>query len=301
MATTPTNTNDEWTVGRLLDWTKQHFNAKRVDDARLCAEILLAEALSCRRIDLYARYGEQPTADQRTKFRGYVKEAAEHRPIAYLVGHKEFYSLDFEVTPDVLIPRPETELLVERALAWCKTHPADRYDLLDVGTGSGCIAITIAKRLPTANVVAGDISAAALAVAQRNAEKHGVADRVRFVEADMLDLPDGVAPPRGFDLVISNPPYVAEHERESLPANVRDYEPHVALFSGENGTDSYERIAAGVRGVLRPGGSLILEVGHTQADAVEQLMTNEPATLALDGRFKDLGGIDRTLAFTLPT
>lgn len=301
MATTPTNTNDEWTVGRLLDWTKQHFNDKRVDDPRLCAEILLAEALGCRRIDLYARYGEQPTADQRAKFRGFVKEAADHRPIAYLVGHKEFYSLDFEVTPDVLIPRPETELIVERALAWCKSHPAERYDILDVGTGSGCIAITIAKRLPAAHFVATDISAAALQVAERNAQLHGVAERVRFVEADMLDLPAGAAPPRGFDLVLSNPPYVAEHEREALPPNVRDYEPHVALFSGENGTTSYERLAAAVRAVLRPGGAIILEVGHTQADAVETLMTSEPAGLVVEGRFKDLGGIDRALAFTLPT
>ncbi len=301
MATTPSNANQPWTVGRLLDWTKQHFNDKHVDEPRLCAEILLAESLGCRRIDLYARYGEEPTAEQRAKFRGFVKEAAEHRPIAYLVGHKEFYSLDFEVTPDVLIPRPETEMIVERALAWCKTHPAEHYDILDLGTGSGCIAITIAKRLPAAYLVGTDISAAVIEVAQRNADKHGVTDRVRFVEADMLDLPDGAAPPRGFDLVLSNPPYVAEHERESLPANVRDYEPHVALFSGESGTDSYQRIAAGIRNVLRPGGSLIVEIGHTQADAVEAIMTSDPAALALDGRFKDLGGIDRTLAFTLPT
>ena len=178
-----------WTIGRLLTWTKEHFEACGVGEPRLSAEILLAEAIGCRRIDLYARFDQEPTADQRAAFRGAVQAAAEHQPIAYLVGHKEFYSLDFKVTPDVLIPRPETELAVERALAWCGDDQRERYEVLDIGTGSGCIAITIAKRQPAAHVLAVDISEPALAVARENAARHGVAERVRCVRADMLDLP----------------------------------------------------------------------------------------------------------------
>ncbi len=299
MANPPTRANGSWTIGRLLAWTREHFEAHQVDEPRLAAELLLAEALGCRRIELYARIDHEPTAEQRAAFREHVRAAAEHHPIAYLIGRKEFYSLDFKVTPDVLIPRPETELLVERTLAWCRENPQDRYDLLDVGTGSGCIAVTLAKREQAAHVVATDRSAAALAVARENAARHGVADRVRCVTADLLDLPSDCLPPNGFDVIVSNPPYIGERERASLPRNVVDYEPAEALFSGEDGLDALRGLAGqGCRG-LRPGGLMLVEVGHTQAAAVAALFADagwEPA-----GRFKDLQGIERALAFRRPT
>jgi release factor glutamine methyltransferase len=215
-----------------------------------------------------------------------------------VIGRKEFYSLGFKVTPDVLIPRPETELLVDRALSWCEEHPQDRTDLLDVGTGSGCIAVTIAKRLPSVHVIASDVSEAALAVAAENAERHGVSDRVRCLRADLLDLPADAMPEAGFDLILANPPYIAEHERDTLPRNVREHEPAVALFSGPDGLAAFRRIAADVRRHLRPGGTLILEVGHSQAAEVEKLVV-EAAGLAPLGRHRDLGGIERAVQFTL--
>ncbi|MBN2563668.1 MAG: peptide chain release factor N(5)-glutamine methyltransferase [Phycisphaerae bacterium] len=287
-----------WTVGRLLAWTKDHFEANGVDEPRLSAELLLAQAMDCRRIDLYARFGEEPKAEQRATFREMVRAAGEHKPISHLIGHKEFYSLEFKVTPNVLIPRPETELLVERVLAWCDAHERDRCNLLDVGTGSGCIAIAVARRRPGVRVVACDISDDALAVAAENAERHGVAERMRCVRADLLDLPAEAVPEGGFDVIVSNPPYVAEDEWDSLPENVRKYEPEIALLGGTGGLEVFRRIAGGVRNCLQPDGTVILEVGFAQADAVEEILT-QTAGLQLVGRFKDLGGVDRALQFTL--
>ncbi len=296
-------TNGDWTIGRLLDWTRRHFDAREIEDARLCAELLLAKALGCRRIELYTRFGEVPADAPRTAFRELVKAAASHRPIAYLIGRKEFYSLDFLVTPDVLIPRPETELLVEHALAWCSDHPRDSYALLEIGTGSGCVVVAIARRNEAVRAVATDISATALEVARQNAERHGVSDRVRFVEADMLDLSGssdaGFAADCRFDIIVSNPPYVAEHERETLPKNVREYEPEIALFCGADGLDAYRRIADGVRDCLKPGGTLLLEIGEGQTEAVMALFT-ESAGLEFFRCHKDLAGTDRALQFTLP-
>jgi len=300
MSETPSaQSNTDWTIGRLLDWTRQHFQQRDIDEPRLCAELLLARALDCQKIVLYTRLEQTPSNQQRACFRNLVKAAAEHQPIAYLIGHKEFYSLDFAVTPDVLIPRPETELLVELALAFFAAASRDRLDLLDVGTGSGCLAITIAKRNPTVRAVATDVSEAALKVARQNAEKHQVADRLTFVRADMLDLPSDVTPDGRFDLIVSNPPYVPEQDRSSLPANVRDHEPDVALFGGSDGLDAYRAIAAGAHNRLRPGGVLLLEVGHDQAEQVESLFA-DASPLQIDGRHKDLAGIERVVQLTLP-
>lgn len=299
MTDSPAHTSESWTIGRLLTWTRSHFDARGIDDSRLCAELLLAKALGCRRIELYARFEEVPADEKRAVFRELVRGAAAHQPIAYLIGMREFYSLEFEVTPDVLIPRPETELLVERALAWLKTHSADRHDLLDLGTGSGCLAVTLCRRLPSAHAVAVDISEEALAVARRNAARHGVGDRITFVNADMLDIPDGVIPASGFDVVVSNPPYIAEGERDKLPENVRQYEPAAALFAGPDGLAAYRKIAQKVKGVLKPEGVLIVEVGMGQAGAVEQILSEDGGLLPA-GRFRDLAGIERAVEFTLP-
>ncbi len=290
---------EAWTIGRLLAWTQQHLEARSVDEPRLSAELLLSEAMGCRRIDLYARFDDEPTDQQRAAFRQMVIEAAEHKPIAYLIGHKEFYSLDFKVTPDVLIPRPETELLVERALQWCREHERERYEVLDLCTGSGCVAVAIAKRQPTAFVVASDVSEKALAVAVENAERHGVTDRVRCLQADMLDLPDDAAPESGFDVILANPPYIAEADRETLPPNVRKHEPPIALYAGKDGLEAYRRIAGKVGEYLRPGGAVIVEVGCDQAEAVEAILTADAGAQSLT-RHKDLAGIDRVIQFTLP-
>lgn len=293
---------ESWTIGRLLQWTQSHFEKAGLDAPRLSAELLLAHAMDCRRIDLYARFEQEPSDSQRAAFRALVRRAAEHQPIAYLTGSKEFYSLDFFVTPDVLIPRPETELLVERTIDYCRDHPADRHDVLDVGTGSGCIAIAISKRVATVRAVATDVSEAALAVARRNVERHGLTDRVRLVQADLLELPNDALPPAdgthvpGFDVIVSNPPYIGHGERDALPKNVRDYEPAVALFAGPDALAVYRRIAADAERHLKPAGTLLLEVGMGHAAAVEEIF--EGATsLNRMGRFKDLAGIERVVQF----
>jgi len=261
MAETTTQT---WSIGQLLSWTREFLSDKGVDEPRLAAELLLASALECRKIDLYTRFVQVPGVEQVGRFRELVREAAGHKPIAYLVGHKEFYSLDFLVTPDVLIPRPETELLVDQAVAFGKASGGKPLQVLDVGTGSGCVAIAVARLLPTSRVVATDVSAAALSIAGRNAERNKVAERVAFVEADAVGIPANCVPPGGFDVLLSNPPYIAESDRESLAANVRDFEPALALFGGRDGLDVIRKIAAGGRALLAGGGRAFVEVASGQ-------------------------------------
>jgi release factor glutamine methyltransferase len=291
----PAANTEAWSIGRLIDWTRSHLESKGVDDARLCAELLLANAMSCPKIQLYARYHEAPTDEQRTRFRELVRSAALHEPIAYLIGEREFYSLPFIVTRDVLIPRPETELIVEHTLEAMKHRDDASFDILDVGTGSGCIAITIAKREPRARVLAIDVSEGAIAVAAQNADRHNVADRVAFACSDLFAQINGHLPAGGFDFVVSNPPYIGESERESLPANVRDYEPAMALFAGESGLDCYRRMADGIRDILKPGGKVFLEIGENQGDAVRALFSN--AGLDFVANHQDLFGVERMLEF----
>ncbi len=291
-----TTTPATWTIGSLLTWTRGHFEKSGVDDGRLCAELLLAKALGCKRIELYTRFEQAPTDAQRTAYRELVRAAAAHEPIAYLIGTKEFYSLDFTVTPDVLIPRPETELLVELALSWCKANPRDSYGILDVGTGSGCIAITLAKRLPTSRVVGSDISEPALVVARENAKRNKV-ENVRFEHADLLEFPIELIPAQ-FDVIVSNPPYISKADEATLPETVRKYEPALALFAAGDGLEIYRKLAANAMDRLKTGGMLAVEVGFQQADRVVEIFASSP--LQLTGRHRDSAGIERALAFTLP-
>lgn len=285
-----------WTIGNLLAWTRGHFEKSGIDDARLCAELLLAKALDCKRIELYARIDLVPTEPQRSSYRELVRAAAAHEPIAYLVGTKEFYSLEFAVTPDVLIPRPETELIIELALTWCKANPRETHDILDVGTGSGCIAVTLAKRQSNARVVGVDISEPALAIARANAAKHK-AENTRFEHADLLQLEGDLASAH-FDVIVSNPPYIPQSDENSLPENVRKYEPAIALFAPGDGLEMYRRMSAHIVNRLTPGGLFAVEVGHDQADRVVEIFAATP--LQLTGRHRDGAGIERALAFTLP-
>ena len=258
-----------WTVGRLLDWTAGWFRQKQVEGGRLAAELLLARAMDCRKIDLYVRYDTEPTDAQRAHFRKLVQQAAQHAPVAYLLGTREFFSLEFAVTPAVLVPRPETETLVQRVLDLCRPSPERQWQMLDVGTGSGCVAIAIAKYASNVSVVGSDVSADALAVAAVNVERHGLQDRVRLVEADAVALPPAAAPPGGFDAVVSNPPYISEQAHAELPPNVRDHEPRIALtLDGSDGLVMYRRFAGEAPAVLKPGGLLLTEIGHDQRDAV---------------------------------
>jgi release factor glutamine methyltransferase len=261
----------EWTIGRLLDWTAQYLAKKESEYPRLDAEVLLAHALGCKRIELYTRFEERAPEEARQRFRELVRRRVEGCPVAYLVGRKEFFSLPFEVTPAVLIPRPETEYVVLECLRLAKEMAAPR--VLDIGTGSGNIAVAVAHQHKGAKVTAIDVSSDALAVAERNAARHGVAGRIRFLCGDLFGPVPADEP---FDFVLSNPPYIAQPDMEQLPAGVRHYEPHVALDGGPGGFAVFERLIAAAKNYLVPGGYLIIEIGSPQHEPARQRFAAHP-------------------------
>lgn len=254
-------TEQPWTIRRLLEWTTTFLQNKGAADARLEAQLLLAEALACSRTALYTRFEEEPPEAQRARFRELVSERGKGRPVAHLLGRKEFFSLDFAVGPDVLIPRRETELLVVEALALARPMAAPR--VLDVGTGSGCIAIALAQQHKSAQLTALDLSEAALAVARQNAERHKVADRVRFLHGDLFAP---LAADELFELIVSNPPYIRTGDLAGLAVEVREHDPRLALDGGADGLAVIARLAAGAAAHLAPGGQLLVEIGQGQED-----------------------------------
>jgi len=291
---------EPWTIGRLLTWTVDYLGRHGAENPRLDAEVLLAEARGCRRIDLYAAYGEPAPDETRTAFRELVRRRAAGTPVAYLVGRREFYALDFEVTPDVLIPRPETELLVVALLDHVKQRAAVQsgmpqpLSIADVGTGSGILAVCAAKYVPNSRVTAIDISPAALAVARRNAARHGVADAIEFVESDLFA---NVPADARFDYIVSNPPYVSTAEMAGLALHIRNREPHVALHAGQRGTEVIEPLIQQAAERLNPGGVLLIEVSPMIAAQVEQLVRDTPA-FELGATMRDLAGHPRVVHAT---
>ncbi len=267
-----------WTIGRLLTWTADYLRGHGSQSPRLDAEVLLAHARDCQRIDLYTAYEEEAGEMVKTAFREMVRRRAEGMPVAYLVGGKEFYSLMFRVTPEVLIPRPETEFLVMSLLDKAK-EPAfagRELHIADVGTGSGILAVCAAKHLSGARVTAIDISPAALDIARKNADAHEVADRIEFSAGDLLSTQPSEAT---FDFVLSNPPYVGEGEYAALARDVRENEPRIALVAGPNATEVIERLIPQTAQRLSPGGWLMIEISPMIADAVVELLHG-------DGRFE---------------
>jgi release factor glutamine methyltransferase len=291
-----TTSEQPWTVGRLLTWTIEYLGKHGAENPRLDAEVLLAHARGSRRIDLYAAYGEVADEKTRSEFRELVRRRAAGTPVAYLVGHREFYSLDFEVTPDVLIPRPETEHLVIALLDHVKGQATSgaTHEIADVGTGSGIIAVCAAKYLPRSHVTAIDISPAALAVARRNAERHGVAHRIEFVESNLFM---NVPADRPFDYILSNPPYVSTSEMAELAKDVREHEPMAALDAGERGTSVIVPLVEQSAARLKPGGALLIEISPMLADEVERLIGSTPG-LRLGGTIRDLAGHPRVVQAT---
>ena len=279
--------DEQWTVGRLLAWTTDWLATRGSESARLDAEVLLASVRGCPRIALYTAFDVPVGEAERARFRELVKRRGEGEPVAYLVGSREFFSLAFAVTKDVLVPRPETEGLVVRALDLGRGAAAPR--LVDVGTGSGAIAAALAKPLPQATLAATDISVAALAVARGNAASHGVANRIEFVECDLLADPRLAGP---WDVIVSNPPYVRDDEFASLPRDVRLHEPRTALVAGPTGGEVIARLAAEAVTRLAPGGWLLVEGGPTVAAAVEAALTSV-AGLVLGPTLKDAAGLPR--------
>jgi release factor glutamine methyltransferase len=290
VSASPTSTDGPWTTRRVLEWTVKYLKEHGSASPRLDAEVLLAHARGCPRIQLYTSYDE-PLSDQvRARMRELVQRRAASEPVAYLVGHREFFSLDFEVTPDVLIPRPDTETLVLEALELLKSREQPR--VLDIGTGSGCIAVAIAVNCPTAQVTAVDLSPAAVELARRNAARHGVADRVQAFQSDLFS---GLPERARFDAIVSNPPYVRTDEIDGLDADVRLHEPHSALVAGPDGLDVIRRIVNDAARFLAEHGSLLLECGPEQAETIRTLVEAAggfgPTTI-----HTDLGGLPRVVA-----
>lgn len=259
------STTEAWTILRLLNWTTDFLKKSGSTSPRLDAEVLLAHACECQRIDLYTTFDKEPTEVSRTAFRELVRRRAEGTPVAYLVGHKEFYALSFEVNPDVLIPRPETEHLVVEALDRAKTIERRPLRIADVGTGSGVIAIAVAKHLKNCHITAIDFSEAALKLAERNAQKHQLAEHITFIKSNLLaDCPDSQ-----FDMILSNPPYVSESEYELLPNSVKQYEPRLALVGGTTGSEIITDLLVQSHSRLADGGYCIFEFSPMLAKRIK--------------------------------
>ena len=259
--------SETWPISKLLTWTTDFLRRRGSESPRLDAEVMLAHVLDWQRVQLYTHYEEEVGEAARTAFRSLVRRRAEGSPVAYLVGRKEFYSLPMEVSPAVLIPRPESEFVVVEFLEVARHLVQPRA--VDVGTGSGCLAIACTYQHPSARFVAIDISAGALELARRNAEKHGVADRIDFRQGDLLEPVSALGP---FDVIVSNPPYIPSGDIPGLESGVRDYEPHAALDGGADGLRVVSRLIEQAAPLLRPGGHLILEIGSAQEEPVRALM-----------------------------
>lgn len=252
------------------------------------ANLLARHVLGYDRATLYTRETDEATADFIERYDAMIERRARREPVAYIRGEQEFWSRDFAVNPAVLIPRPETELIIEELLACMpKDLPARAVKIADIGTGSGCLAVSAADELPLATVVATDISRAALDVARANAERFGVTNRVTFVECAYLDSHSGP-----FDFILSNPPYVTTAEFESLAPEVREYEPDQALVAGDDGLRDIRQIVDVAATQLAPGGTAFIEIGYQHADAVADLVAGFPS-LTLKRISTDLQNIPR--------
>lgn len=280
---------DTWTLGELLDWTAKHLAEQGVEFPRLDAEVLLAHAVGCKRIELYTRHGEIAAPEYRQRYRELIGQRLEGCPVAYLVGRKEFFSLELEVSPAVLIPRPDSEHVVMECLRLAEKQPAPT--VLDLGVGSGNLSIAIAHRHQGARVTAVDVSPEALAVARRNAEKHGVASRLEFLAGDLCAPVAG----RQFDFIVSNPPYIPHGDIAGLALGVRDYEPHRALDGGPDGFAVFDRLVREAITHLNPGGWLLVEIGAPQEQAARRKLS-EHGGYELANTIFDYSGHPRVLA-----
>ncbi len=283
---------DVWTVRRILEWTTAHLEKHGSDSARLDAEILLAHARKCQRIDLYTRYDDILSDADRATMRELVQRRSKSEPVAYLVGHREFFSLDFKVTSDTLIPRPDTESLVIELLEIIK--PLSVPKVFDLCTGSGCIAIATAVNAPHAILMAADISQPALVVATHNRDQHELQDRIQFFHGDLFaPLPAGTK----FDVIVSNPPYVREDEMTTLADDITHHEPHSALVAGDDGLQIIRRIVEEAPKFLAPQGHLLLEFSPEQTAAVASLLKANGAYGNIKV-IKDLAGRERAIQAT---
>ena len=322
--------SESWTILKLLQWTTNYLKSKDLESPRLEAEVLLAHLLNLKRIDLYVQFERILAPDELASFKALLKRRVDHEPLAYIVGKKEFYSRDFFMTPDVLIPRPETEMLVKVVLnnfkmgqrskvegpkssdqhlpaeALAKEGPATsdgRVRGLEIGLGSGCISITLLLEIPTLTMDAIEISEKAIGIARKNAEKHGVVDRLNASVCDFLMACTGTrlrngqakfcAPTSGYDFIVSNPPYISTAEMNHLPETVKKFEPRIALEAGDEGLSFYPKIAEFAKNHLKTGGFLAVEIGEDQGYRAKTIF-EEHGLSGVEVK-KDLSGKERVV------
>ncbi len=288
---------DTWTIMAVLQWTTDYFQDKGVSEPRASAEVLLAHVLNLSRLDLYLRYDQPLTPDELARFKALVLRRRAGEPTAYLTGRKEFWSLDFLVSPAVLIPRPETETLIASVLEVFSLKTEDSRPRtgmpwgLEIGVGSGAIVITLARELPQTRWVGVDISGPALAVARENARRHGVEARINFLRADLLAA---LKPEPRFALLVANLPYVPRPVFEELHKDIKEYEPREALLGGEDGLDLIRPLIRAASGILHPGGWLALEVADGQAAKVAALLKETGEYEEIE-KIRDYLGIERVI------
>ena len=291
MQNPPATADTDWNILKLLQWTASYFTSRSIENPRAAAEILLAHVLQVERVDLYMRHDQPLNAAELERFKELIRRRAAGEPVAYIVGSREFWSMDFAVTPAALIPRPETECLVEAALQRLEGAGQGR-SVLELGTGCGAVILALAAQKPQHAFFASDVSPAALAVARKNADTHGLETSVRFFCGSWLDpLQNRSA---RLDMIVSNPPYIRRSSIDRLQVEIRRFEPLTALDGGEDGLRCLEAIIAAAAGCLKPGGHLLLEIGHDQKEAVAEIIDRaggyEDVTFT-----RDYGGCDRVV------
>ena len=277
--TTHAPTAESWTTRRLLAWMGPFFARRQIDSPRLCAELLIAHVLGCERMRLYMDADRPTSPDELIRLREYVERAGRHEAIQYLLGEGWFFTRPFTVNPAVLIPRPSTERIIEEVMqrVRAESRTNEPLALIDIGTGSGILAVTLALSLPPAHLIATDLSPQAIEVARGNAHRHGVADRIEFVQGSLLEPLTHRTPPVQADFLVSNPPYVSDAEWEAVEANVRDFEPTIALRAGVDGLDYLRPLIASAHRLVAPGGEVLLEIADSQAEVVRSLAAANPA------------------------
>lgn len=287
-----------WKLLELLTWTSQYLLERGFENPRLNVEQLLAHTLGCQRIGLYLNADKPLIASELSHFKALLKRRLRHEPLQYILGRAEFMSLPFRITSAVLVPRPETEILVESVLAEVKSRFPDRKHIscLDIGTGSGNVAVALARYSSELNITAIDISADGLALAQENASSNGVANRIRFRLVDFLASDLLTCLSDKYQIVVSNPPYIASADIATLPPEVRDFEPRQALDGGVDGLNFYRKIAHDLKHLLQPDGFAAFEIGYQQAPAIQQLFQHHG--LGTNRVRQDLAGKDRIILVT---
>ncbi|HLA51183.1 MAG TPA: peptide chain release factor N(5)-glutamine methyltransferase [Thermodesulfobacteriota bacterium] len=296
-----------WTIREILSWAEDYLAGYEVPDAKIETEYLLAHALDCKRTELYLNHENHLSDYVLQEFIGFVERRIKREPSQYIIGEQEFWGLPFKVNSDVLIPRPETELMVEEARKtvaggqWTVDSKNKRNSsltthhlplILDLCTGSGCIGISIAKEIPACHIYAVDVSEKAMDVVMENAERHDVAGRITFLQGNMFEPLNGLNIKA--DIIVSNPPYISKKMMVGLEPEVKDYEPVAALYGGDDGLDFYRRIISESPAYLTQGGHLILEMGYGQAEEIKKLIKQNNVFEQIDIK-KDLAGIDRVI------